>query len=78
MGNFFSSPDLIDDSNMKAINCCGTVKPNWKGMLSDWKKAQTETGWHKDYSEGWLDSYNMEKQTKCKLVHIYALSASRR
>jgi hypothetical protein len=28
MGNFFSSPDLIDDSNMKAINCCGTVKPN--------------------------------------------------
>jgi hypothetical protein len=35
MNNFFSSPDLFDDLHMKAINCCGTVKPNRKVMPSD-------------------------------------------
>jgi hypothetical protein len=28
MDNSFSSPDLFDDLHIKAINCCGTVRPN--------------------------------------------------
>jgi hypothetical protein len=32
MDNVFSSPDLFDDLHTKAINCCGTVRPNQKGM----------------------------------------------
>jgi hypothetical protein len=35
MDNFFSSPDLFDDLHTKAINCCGTVRPNQKGMPRD-------------------------------------------
>jgi hypothetical protein len=30
MDNFLSSPDSFDDLHMKAINCCGTVRPNRK------------------------------------------------
>jgi hypothetical protein len=30
-----SSPDLPNDSHMKAINCCGTVRPNQKGLSND-------------------------------------------
>jgi hypothetical protein len=33
--NFFSSPDLFDYLHTKAINCCGTVRPNRKGMPRD-------------------------------------------
>jgi hypothetical protein len=32
MGSFFSSPDLFDDLHTRAINCCGTVRQNCKGM----------------------------------------------
>ena len=32
MDNFFSSPALFDDLHTKTINCCGTVRPNNKGM----------------------------------------------
>jgi hypothetical protein len=35
MYNFFSSCDLFDDLHTKAINCCGTVRPNQKAMPSD-------------------------------------------
>lgn len=30
--SFFSSPDLYD-SHVAAINCCGTVRQNLKGIL---------------------------------------------
>jgi hypothetical protein len=33
--NVFSSPDLSDDLHTKAINFCGTVRPNKKGMTRD-------------------------------------------
>ena len=32
MDNYFSSPDLFDDLATKQIYCCGTVRPNKKGM----------------------------------------------
>jgi hypothetical protein len=32
MENFFSPPELFDDLRIKAINCCGTVRQNHKGM----------------------------------------------
>jgi len=32
MDNFFSFPVLVDDLHTKTINCCGTVRPNRKGM----------------------------------------------
>jgi hypothetical protein len=34
-GQYFSSPDLFNDLHMKAINCCGTVRPNRILMPSD-------------------------------------------
>jgi hypothetical protein len=41
MDNFFTSPDLFDDLYTRVINCCGTVRHNYKGML---KGTKTETG----------------------------------
>jgi len=35
MDSFFSSPDLFDDLARKNIYCCGTVRPNRKGMPKD-------------------------------------------
>jgi hypothetical protein len=35
MDSFFLSPDLFDDLHTKAISCCGTVRPNRKGMPRD-------------------------------------------
>jgi hypothetical protein len=35
MDNFFTSPDLFDDLTKCKINCCGTVRPNRKGMPQD-------------------------------------------
>jgi len=32
MVNFFSSPELFDDLAKKQIYCCGTVRPNRRGM----------------------------------------------
>jgi hypothetical protein len=37
MENFFSSPELIDDLVKTQIYCCGTVRPNGKGMPQDLK-----------------------------------------
>jgi hypothetical protein len=39
MDNFFTSPDLFDDLLSKTINCCGTVRPNQKGMPQDFIKG---------------------------------------
>jgi hypothetical protein len=35
MDNFVSSPALFDDLHTKTENCCGTVRPNRKGMLKN-------------------------------------------
>ena len=35
MDNYFSSPDLFVDFATKHIYCCGTVRPNRKGMPQD-------------------------------------------
>ena len=32
MNNFFSSPASFDCLHTKTINCCGTIRPNRKGM----------------------------------------------
>jgi hypothetical protein len=35
MDNYFSSPELFDDLAKKQIYCCGTVRPNRRGMPQD-------------------------------------------
>ncbi|PNF42631.1 hypothetical protein B7P43_G01270 [Cryptotermes secundus] len=40
MDNFFSSPDLFDELMTKNITCCGTVRPNWKGLPDDFRRRQ--------------------------------------
>jgi len=35
MDNFFSFPELFDDLAKKQIYCCGTVRPNRRGMPQD-------------------------------------------
>ena len=35
MDNFFSSPELSDDLAKKQIYCCGSVRPNRRGMPQD-------------------------------------------
>jgi hypothetical protein len=37
MDNYFSSPDLYRDLTKQKINCCGTVRPNCKGMPDDFR-----------------------------------------
>jgi hypothetical protein len=32
MDSLFSSPGIFDDLHTRAVNCCGTVKQNCKGM----------------------------------------------
>ena len=41
MDNYFSSPDLFDDLATKQIYCCGTVRPNRKGMPQDLNPKRT-------------------------------------
>jgi hypothetical protein len=40
MDNFFSSPDLFDELMTKDITCCGTVRPNRKGLPDDFRRRQ--------------------------------------
>jgi len=42
MDNFFSSPALFDDLAKKQIYCCGTVRPNRKGMPQDLRLKTTK------------------------------------
>jgi len=35
LDNLFSSPELFDDLVRKQIYCCGTVRPNRRGMPQD-------------------------------------------
>ena len=42
MDNFFSSPELSDDLAKKQIYCCGTVRPNRKGMPQDLRPKTTK------------------------------------
>lgn len=42
VNSFFSSPALFDDLTKKGINCCGTVKPNRRGMPHDLKSKKME------------------------------------
>ena len=42
MDNFFSSPELFDDLGNKQIYCCGTVRPNRKGIPQDLKPKTTK------------------------------------
>jgi hypothetical protein len=37
MDSFFSTSALFDDLHTKMINCCGTVRPNRKGMLKNFE-----------------------------------------
>lgn len=46
MDNFFS-PDPFDNLCSKKINCCSTVRLNWKGMPQEFRKTEIEMGWHK-------------------------------
>ena len=42
MDNFFSSPELFDDLVKKQIYCCGTVRPNRRGMPQDLRLKTTK------------------------------------
>ena len=43
--NFFSSHELFDDLVKKQIYCCGTVRPNMKGLPQDLKpKTELKRG----------------------------------
>jgi hypothetical protein len=46
LGSYFTSPALFDDLTKKKINCCGTVKPNRRGMPCDleWKEMELKRG----------------------------------
>jgi hypothetical protein len=37
--SFISSSELFDDLHNKAINCCGTVRQNRRGMPTDIQKT---------------------------------------
>jgi hypothetical protein len=70
MDNVFSSPDLFDDLHMKAINCCGTVRPNQKGITSDFgRKLRLKQGDIKTRVKGdltttvWKDKRNVKMLT---------------
>jgi hypothetical protein len=59
-------PDLFDDLHMKAINCCGTVRSNQKGMPSDFgRKLRLKRGDKKTRVKGdlkavvWKDKQNV-------------------
>jgi hypothetical protein len=44
MDNFFASK-LLSNLHTKAINCYGTIRPNWQGIPSEFgKKLKTEIG----------------------------------
>ncbi|XP_023719041.1 piggyBac transposable element-derived protein 4-like [Cryptotermes secundus] len=40
MDSFFSSPDLFDELMTKKISCCGTLRPNRKGLPQDFRNRQ--------------------------------------
>jgi hypothetical protein len=40
MDNLFSSPNLFDDLRKKKINCCGTFRPNRKGIHTIGPRSQ--------------------------------------
>jgi len=42
MGSFFPSPELFDDLVKKQIYCCGTVRPNRRGMPQDLRPKTTK------------------------------------
>jgi len=42
MDNFFSSPELFGDLMKKQIYCCGTVRPNRRGMPQDIRPKTTK------------------------------------
>ena len=42
MDNFFSSPELFDDLANKQIYCCGTIRPNRRGMPQDLRLKTTK------------------------------------
>ena len=47
MDNYFFSPDLFDDLATKQIYCCGTVRPNRKGMPQDLGPKRMTLQWGK-------------------------------
>jgi hypothetical protein len=70
MDNFFSSPDLFNDLHTKAINCCGTVRPNRKGMPRDFgtklrlKRGDLKTRVRGDFAAiVWKDKQNVNMLT---------------
>jgi hypothetical protein len=42
MDNIFSAPHLFDDLHMRAVNYCGTVRQNFKGMLGGFDSSDLE------------------------------------
>jgi hypothetical protein len=42
MDNFFSTPHLFDDLHMRAVNHCGIVRQNFKGMPGGFDSSDLE------------------------------------
>jgi len=45
MNNFFSSPELFCDVAKKQIYCCGTVRPNRRGISHDLAHKTIKLKW---------------------------------
>jgi hypothetical protein len=45
MDNYFSSPDIYTDLTKPKINCCGTVRPNHKGIPDDFRSKTLRLRW---------------------------------
>jgi hypothetical protein len=69
MDYFFSSPDLFDNLHTKAINCCGTVRPNRKGMPRDFgAKLRLKQGDLKTRVRGDLTSIVQKDKQNVKML----------
>jgi len=52
MYNLFFSPELFDDLVNKQIYCCGTVRPNKRGMPQDLRPKTKQKGGHSHKNQG--------------------------
>ena len=81
MGNFFSSPLLIGDLHTKTVYCCGTVRPNRKGMPKNFgHKMKLKRVYLKTKVKGnltaieWKDKQNLNILMNMHLHHWRAIS----
>jgi hypothetical protein len=79
LNNVFSSPDLYDNLHAKVTNCCGSVRPNRKGMPSDFgRKFGLKWGHIKTRVKGDLTAIVRKDKRNVNMLKKYVLSSSRK